>query len=276
VRAPTVSRRQFDLPERLATPESVYLNRRALLRGAANTAGLGLGLAPFTSLASPARGGSEADPDDRQLAATRNPDFQVERPLTDATLAARYNNFYEFGPDKHIAGGAQRLSIDPWSIEVGGLVERPQRFDARWVRFESFHRPSEAWSQALRFWYPWPYTETLRMDEAMNELVLLATGIYGRPLPRQHGAPARLVVPWKYGFKSLKSLVRIDVVREPPATFWHTLQPNEYGLTANVDPEVSHPRWSQASERLLGTGDRYPTLPLNGYGRWVERLYEGA
>jgi sulfoxide reductase catalytic subunit YedY len=111
------------------------------------------------------------------------------------------------------------------------------------------------------------------MAEAMNELTLLATGIYGHPLPKQHGAPMRLVVPWKYGFKSIKSIVKIEFSAEQPRTFWHSNRPQEYDFFANVDPSVPHPRWSQATERLIDTGERRKTLPYNGYGEWVSGLY---
>ena len=115
-------------------------------------------------------------------------------------------------------------------------------------------------------WYPCPTSRGLRLDEAMNELALVATGIYGRPLPPQHGAPIRMVLPWKYGFKSIKSIVRIELVAERPSTFWNQLQPREYGFHGNVDPHTPHPRWSQATERLIDTGARVPTEVYNGYG----------
>lgn len=121
--------------------------------------------------------------------------------------------------------------------------------------------------------YPWPYTEGLTMAEATNELTLLAVGIYGKPLAKQHGAPIRLVVPWKYGFKNCKSIVRITLTDKQPATFWNTLSPQEYGFKANVNPAVPHPRWSQAKDRMLGTGDEFPTELYNGYGDYVAELY---
>ena len=120
---------------------------------------------------------------------------------------------------------------------------------------------------------PWPYFEGLGMAEAMHPLSLIATGIYGHDLPKQHGAPLRLVVPWKYGFKSIKSLVRVDFVAERPKTFWNTLAPHEYDFDGNVDPRVAHPRWSQSSERVLPGGGRAPTLLYNGYAEQVARLY---
>lgn len=121
----------------------------------------------------------------------------------------------------------------------------------------------------------WPYVEGLRLDEAMHDLTLLATGLYGKPLPPQDGAPVRLVVPWKYGFKSIKSIVRIDLVQAMPISAWMDASPREYGFYANVNPSVSHPRWSQASERRIGKFERIATLPFNGYAEQVASLYAG-
>jgi sulfoxide reductase catalytic subunit YedY len=146
--------------------------------------------------------------------------------------------------------------------------------DARYVRFLSFFRPGQAPGQKRQTWYPWPYFEGLRMDEAMNDLAFMATGMYGHPLQKQNGAPIRLAVPWKYGYKSIKSIVRIELTDRQPPTFWSQLAAAEYSFLSNVDPTVPHPRWSQASEEIVGTGRRVPTLPYNGYGEWVASLYE--
>ncbi|HKY31043.1 MAG TPA: protein-methionine-sulfoxide reductase catalytic subunit MsrP [Candidatus Polarisedimenticolia bacterium] len=143
---------------------------------------------------------------------------------------------------------------------------------ARYVRLVSFHRPELAPGQARQPWYPWPYYEALTLAEASHELTLLATGVYGHPLPMQHGAPIRLVVPWKYGFKSIKSIVRIELTERKPATFWNDVAPLEYGFEADVDPSVPHPRWSQARERLIGTDLVVPTLPYNGYAELLAGL----
>jgi sulfoxide reductase catalytic subunit YedY len=140
------------------------------------------------------------------------------------------------------------------------------------VRFVSFHRPAEAPQQAGESDYPWPYVEGLTIAEAMNELALLAVGMYGQPLLKQHGAPVRLVVPWKYGYKSIKSVERIELVGREPATFWNTLNPRAYPFMSNVDPDVPRP-WDQSFETLLGTGERLPTKKYNGYGQWVAGLY---
>jgi sulfoxide reductase catalytic subunit YedY len=148
--------------------------------------------------------------------------------------------------------------------------------EARFVAFETFDQPEVAPHRAGSVGYPWPYTEGLTMEEATNELVLLATGMYGHPLLKQNGAPIRLVVPWKYGYKSIKSIVRITLTESQPATFWNTIQPDEYDFGANVNPDVPHPRWSQRSERMLGTGTVFDTILYNGYGEYVNSLYAKA
>jgi len=146
--------------------------------------------------------------------------------------------------------------------------------DAKYVRFETILDPEQMPGQKSSY-FPWPYIEGLRMDEAAHDLAFIATGIYGEPLLPQNGAPIRLVVPWKYGFKSIKSIVRIDFVAEMPVSLWMASGPNEYGFFANVNPSVNHPRWSQASERRIGTDDRVPTLLFNGYDEEVAHLYKG-
>jgi sulfoxide reductase catalytic subunit YedY len=145
---------------------------------------------------------------------------------------------------------------------------------AKYVRFETIYKPDEMPGQKQST-YPWPYEEGLRIDEAMNDLTLLATGLYGGELPAQSGGGIRLVVPWKYGFKSIKAIVKIDLTDKQPATMWSTIAPNEYGFYANVNPEVDHPRWSQASERRIGEFNRRETLMFNGYSDQVAYLYEG-
>lgn len=146
---------------------------------------------------------------------------------------------------------------------------------AKFVAFETFNKPNEApymKSSGTSTW-PWPYTEGLSMAEAMNELTFIATGLYGKPLLKQNGAPIRLVVPWKYGFKSGKSIVKIKLTSEQPVTFWNSINPEEYGFVANVNPDVPHPRWSQRTEWMLGTEKRYETKLYNGYGDYVSGLY---
>ncbi len=307
--------------EREATPESVYVNRRAFLRAlGAGSVGAGLFLAGCGLRASDAESPPPPprDPAGR-YPAPRNPRFTLDRPLTDEKIAAHYNNFYEFSAGKEaVAPRTRNFRIRPWTLEVTGLVSKPRTFDvddlvrtmpieerlyrhrcveawamavpwtgfplaallkqveprpaARYVRFTTFDHPKPL-GMRLSFWAPWPYREGLTMAEATNELAILATGIYGHPLPPQHGGPIRLVVPWKYGFKSIKSIVRIELVAERPATFWNTLSSEEYDFQANVNPAKPHPRWSQATERMLGTNERRKTLLYNGYEEWVAGLY---
>jgi len=166
--------------------------------------------------------------------------------------------------------------VIPWvGFPLARLLQQVQpSSDARYVRFETLLDPDEMPGQRQSF-YPWPYQEGLRLDEAMNDLTILATGLYGGELPAQSGGGIRLVVPWKYGFKSIKAIVKIELVRDQPATMWNTIAPNEYGFFANVNPDQSHPRWSQASERRIGEMDRRETLLFNGYADQVANLYDG-
>jgi methionine sulfoxide reductase catalytic subunit len=304
--------RGWDIPESEVTPEALALNRRAFLGG-----GAGLIAGAALPQAAAAQG---ADPTLDLYPAKQNPSYTLDRPVTDAELAANYNNFYEFGTSKDVVSAAKRLPTRPWTVSIDGMVEKPfeigfddlirkmpleerlYRFrcveawsmavpwtgfplkslvelakplgSAKYVKFETFMNPRVAPAQSQR-WYPWPYTEGLTMAEATNDLALMVTGIYGKPLPNQHGAPLRLITPWKYGFKSVKSIAKISFVAERPKTFWEGLQSSEYGFWANVNPEVPHPRWSQASEQLLGSRDRRPTLLFNGYAEQVAGLYKG-
>ncbi len=164
--------------------------------------------------------------------------------------------------------------VVPWTgFPLAELIRAADPLsDARYVKFVSFFDPQVATRQRLSH-FPWPYTEGLTLAEATNPLAFVATGMYGHPLLKQHGAPIRLVIPWKYGYKSCKSIVRIELTRERPSTFWNSLQPNEYGFQSNVNPNIPHPRWSQAEERMLGTDERYPTRLYNGYEEWVAELY---
>jgi sulfoxide reductase catalytic subunit YedY len=169
--------------------------------------------------------------------------------------------------------------IVPWiGFELAGLLNRVGvQPGAKFVAFETLVRPEEMPGQSSPF-IEWPYREGLRLDEAMHPLTIMATGLYGEPMPKQNGAPIRLVVPWKYGFKSIKSIVRISLVDTMPQTTWNMLQPSEYGFYSNVNPNVDHPRWSQASERRVGGGlfgGRQDTLMFNGYEAEVAGLYAG-
>ena len=295
------------------TPRATWMNRRSLMIGAGAAA-----------LAAPALAQTAAEaPLPGSLTYVRSPLSTDEMPNTLEDITS-YNNFYEFGTDKSDpAAYAQGLTVDPWSITIDGMVDRPGTYaledilkdvtleeriyrfrcveawsmvvpwigfelsdclnkvgvqpGAKYVAFETLVRPEEMPGQK-RGILEWPYREGLRLDEAMHPLTILATGLYGDPMPRQHGAPIRLIVPWKYGFKSIKSIVKISLVAEQPQTTWNMLQPSEYGFYSNVNPAVDHPRWSQASERRIGGGffaARVDTLPFNGYAEQVASLYDG-
>ncbi len=166
--------------------------------------------------------------------------------------------------------------VVPWNgFPLSDLIEKVQpKNNAKFIKFTSFDDPTVAPGQKRFSDLPWPYTEGLTMAEAMNELTFMATGIYGHSLPNQHGAPIRLVTPWKYGFKSIKSIVKIEFTETRPATFWNTLIPKEYEFEANVNPDVPHPRWSQRREKMIGTGDIFASMKYNGYGDFVADLYE--
>jgi sulfoxide reductase catalytic subunit YedY len=172
--------------------------------------------------------------------------------------------------------------VEAWSMAVpwaGFAMSELVKFakplnGAKYISMETFKDDKMAPGQK-QFWYPWPYVEALTIEEATNELAFIGTGLYGKPMPKQNGAPLRLVAPWKYGFKSIKSVVRFTFTDKRPKSFWERIQPAEYGFWANVNPEVPHPRWSQATERVLGKGDtRVPTLIYNGYGEYVADLYK--
>jgi sulfoxide reductase catalytic subunit YedY len=310
----TRSRPSWFLPDRAATPESIYLRRRELL------AGLAAGSMLLTSGCGDAAAENQPPIAGDLYPAKRNDAFQADRALTPEELATTYNNFYEFGSHKQISSDAQDLVLRPWQVTIDGLVEKPITLDAeelvRKMALEERiyrHRCVEAWSMTVPWtgfplrslvemarplsdarylkmttfmnpdvaygqrqpWYPWPYVEGLTMAEATHELAFIVTGLYGKPVPRQNGAPLRLVTPWKYGFKSVKSIVRFEFARERPVSFWEAIQASEYGFWANVNPDVPHPRWSQATERVLGTDEQVPTLLFNGYGDQIAALYRG-
>jgi sulfoxide reductase catalytic subunit YedY len=172
--------------------------------------------------------------------------------------------------------------VEAWSMVIPWvgfplsklLAEVEPQSGAKYVRFETIFDPEQMPGQRSSI-YPWPYQEGLRIDEAMNDLAILATGLYGGELPAQNGGGIRLVVPWKYGFKSIKAIVNIELTDQQPSTLWNTIAPNEYGFYANVNPNVDHPRWSQGSERRIGEFGRRETLMFNGYEEQVSYLYEG-
>ena len=201
-------------------------------------------------------------------------DGMVEAPLTIAIDDLLKKMPLEERLYRHRCVEAWSMAV-PWSgFPMKALVDLARPLSAaKYVHMETFMNPDVAEGQRA-VWYPWPYVEGLTIAEATNELAFMVTGIYGKPLPPQNGSPLRLATPWKYGFKSIKSIVKFTFTDQRPVSFWETLQASEYGFWANVNPEVPHPRWSQASERVLGTGDRVPTQLFNGYAEFVADLYK--
>lgn len=297
-------RRDYDpIPSSQITPESIYHERRSLMKLTASAAVL--------AASSPLMGAFE---------------FRKEKSSLDLTpfdLVSSYNNFYEFSVDKE--GPAQlskHFKTRPWTISVGGEVQKPLTLDidaiikkipleeriyrlrcvegwamvipwvgfslasllkaagltskSKYVEFETLYDPAQFPGQNQSFGtIPFPYREGLRIDEAMHPLTILAVGLYGKELLPQNGAPIRLVVPWKYGFKSIKSIVKITLKEHQTRSTWNEVAPNEYGFYANVNPAVDHPRWSQARERVIGKFFKQDTLAFNGYGAEVAHLYKG-
>jgi methionine sulfoxide reductase catalytic subunit len=310
-----IHRRGWEIPERLATPEHLFFNRRAFL---ALSGAAALSLSTGASRAQ--RVADLPDPTKDLYPAKRNDAFTLDRPVTDEKINTSYNNFYEFGSSKNVAKAAQKLELRPWTVKIDGMVEKAQEIgiddlirkvpleerlyrhrcveawsmaipwtgfpvarllelakplsSAKYLRMETFHNPSVAPGQR-QTWYPWPYVEGLTVAEAANELAFLVTGAYSKPVSKVQGAPLRLAVPWKYGFKSIKSIVRFTFTDQRPKSYWEALQSSEYGFWANVNPDVPHPRWSQATEELIGLNERRPTLIFNGYGDHVAALYRG-
>ncbi len=176
---------------------------------------------------------------------------------------------------RHRCVEAWSMSIAWTGFPLAKLVEMAKPLaSAKYVQMQTFMDAKMA-SEQRKTWMPWPYTEGLTIEEATNELAFLATGAYGHSMAKVHGAPLRLAVPWKYGFKHIKSIVRFTFTDKRPKSYWEHLQASEYGFWANVNPQVAHPRWSQASEEVIGTGERKPTLLFNGYGEFVADLYKG-
>jgi sulfoxide reductase catalytic subunit YedY len=203
-------------------------------------------------------------------------DGMVEAPMTlDAEQLVHAMGGFEERLYRHRCVEAWAMAV-PWSgVPLANLMKVAKPLSgAKYLRMETFLDPEVAPGQK-QVWYPWPYVEGLTLKEAQNELAFLATGIYGKALPNQNGAPIRLVVPWKYGFKSIKSITRFTFTDERPVSFWEELAGNEYGFWANVNPGIPHPRWPQKSERLLGSDERVPTMMFNGYRDQVEYLYSG-
>ena len=290
------SKRGWELPESVATPEDVFRDRRRLLKTAAAGSillaapGLLAGCdEPSEGIAKIAGAASDeaTDPSEKLYPVKRNLRYRLDRALTPPELATTYNNYYEFGSSKTIWSKAQALPIRPWTVSISGLVEKPFEIgidellakmpleerlyrhrcveawsmavpwsgfplkalvdlarplsSAKYLQMETFQNPEVAGGQKAS-WYPWPYIEGLTIAEAVNELAFIATGLYGKAIPKQNGAPLRLAVPWKYGFKSTKAIVRFAFTDKRPVSFWEEIAPREYGFWANVNPEVPHPR----------------------------------
>ena len=300
------------------TDESVYLNRRALLRAAGIAAGgIAAGACAAEDAAAPP---AESD----RFANLLKSPFSTDAKPTSYDDVTTYNNYYEFGTGKgDPSKNSRKFKSQPWTVTVSGECDKPGQYSyedivkphpfeeriyrlrcveawsmvvpwvgiplaaiikrlaptsrAKYVVFQTLYDPDRMPGQK-RAVLDWPYTEGLTIEEAMNPLTLIATGLYGRELPNQNGAPLRLVVPWKYGFKSIKGIVDIAFSETRPVTSWEGAASSEYGFYANVNPNVDHPRWSQARERVIGSGlfsEKVPTLMFNGYGDEVADLYKG-
>ncbi|KUF10431.1 protein-methionine-sulfoxide reductase catalytic subunit MsrP [Pseudoponticoccus marisrubri] len=297
-----------DLTRADATPEAVFLNRRRVL------AGLGIGAAGLGIAGLPGRAQAQdaLEPNSWEDITSYNNFYEFgtrkddpkrnAHMLTTEPWSVTIDGMVDKPGDYAFADIMSQMSVEeriyrlrcveawsmvvPWNgFELADLLDLAGvKPEARYVAFETAYRPEEM--PGVRFpVLDWPYVEGLRLDEARHPLTIMATGIYGRDIPNQNGAPLRLVVPWKYGFKSIKSVVRITLTDEQPPTSWNKSQPSEYGFYSNVNPNVDHPRWSQATERVIGSGgggllgrlqvERQPTLMFNGYEDEVASLYEG-
>ncbi|SMF02539.1 protein-methionine-sulfoxide reductase catalytic subunit MsrP [Pseudogulbenkiania subflava] len=288
-----------DIPPSEITPEAVYLNRRSFMLGAA---GLLLSAETLAALAAKKSPLSTGEPPNslKDITGYNNYyEFGTDKadPAANAgRLKTRpWNVVVDGDVMKPRSFGIEELlkfpqeeriyrlrCVEGWSMVIpwigfplASLLKQVQPTgQAKYVAFETLQRPAEMPGQQRRV-LDWPYREGLRLDEALHPLTLLAVGLYGNPLPNQNGAPIRLVVPWKYGFKSIKSIVRIRLTDKQPPTSWNLAAPDEYGFYSNVNPAVDHPRWSQASERRIGEFFKRKTLPFNGYADQVAGLYRG-
>jgi sulfoxide reductase catalytic subunit YedY len=323
-----VVKKQNEIRSSEITDEKTYLSRRNFIRAAA-LAGSTLATMGIYRFFNPEPPNEIVTAEIRDVAKPEN--FRTEEKLNSFEQITNYNNFYEFSTDKRgVARNAQDFVTRPWTIEVGGLVQKPKIFGieellkfeqeeriyrlrcvegwsmvipwigfplkkildaveplgtAKYVAFQTFYAGSNpkidlpegknGMQSSLFAGIDFPYVEGLRLDEALHPLTILATGLYGKQMPNQNGAPIRLIVPWKYGFKSIKSVVRIELTADEPPTTWNIAAPREYGFYSNVNPKVAHPRWSQSSEQRIGEYTRRETLPFNGYADEVAKLYEG-
>jgi sulfoxide reductase catalytic subunit YedY len=302
------------LPERLATPEQAFLDRRAFIAGAGSIAAAGalpdfshaaVNDADPTSDLYPAKRNPkykipfELTPEEVNSTYNNFYEFGSHKKIYEAAQALPIRPWevmidgevekpFKIGIDelirkmqleerlyRHRCVEAWSMTV-PWSgFPMKSLVELAKPLSgAKFVRLETFKNPAVARGQKAA-WYPWPYVEGLTIEEATNELTFMVTGAYGKPMAKQFGAPLRLAVPWKYGFKHIKSIVRFTFTDTRPKSFWEVVQSNEYGFWANVNPKYDHPRWSQATERVLGTSITVPTLKYNGYEEFVAHMYKG-
>ncbi|MEP2531507.1 protein-methionine-sulfoxide reductase catalytic subunit MsrP [Shimia sp.] len=286
-----------DLTHADVTPEGAFLNRRQIMAGLA-----GIGMA---GLAAPARANTDLEPTDWDVITQYNNFYEFgtgkddpaanAHTLTTSPWTIKIDGMVDKPGDYALDDIMSKMTIEeriyrfrcveawsmvvPWNgFELKDLLDMAGvKPEAKYVAMETLFRPEEMPGQNVPF-IEWPYVEGLRLDEAMNPLTIMASGIYGKDIPNQNGAPLRLVVPWKYGYKSIKSVVRITLTDKEPPTSWNKAIPNEYKFYSNVNPEVDHPRWSQETERPIGGGifaKRKPTLMFNGYEKEVASLYEG-
>lgn len=312
-----------DIKSSEITPEKTYINRRNFMKAGilAGTTLATTGLYRYLNPQPPVLPDLDAlETVAPQVEQTEIVTADGEK-LTEYRDITSYNNYYEFSTAKDgVASRATAFSTRPWTVDVGGLVNKPATFGienllkiaqedrvyrhrcvegwsmvipwigfplkalldkvepngkAKFVAFETVFRPAEMPNQRSSYVLDFPYVEGLRLDEAMNDLTILATGLYGKVLPNQNGAPLRLVVPWKYGFKGIKSIVKITLTDTMPPTTWNLSASSEYGFYSNVNPNVPHPRWSQASERRIGEIGLRKTTIFNGYADQVAKLYDG-
>jgi sulfoxide reductase catalytic subunit YedY len=302
------TRQSWEIPEREATPESSYRTRREILRtagflGAAAMLPAAESMGPYPAKRNPsftldrpiteeaaATGYNnyyEFHPTDKERAKDLTGKF-VSRPWTiDVGGLVNKPKKYDLDDLLKRMPFEERLyrfrCVERWAMAVpwtgfpiSALVKEVEpKPEAKYIRFVTVNRPEQMPGMKMAPFYPWPYFEGLRMDEAMNPLSLFVTGIYGKPLPPQNGAPFRVITPWKYGYKSPKSIVKIEFVAKQPGTFWNQLQSSEYGFYSNVNPGKPHPRWSQAVEQLIPSGERRKTLLYNGYQEHVASMYNG-
>lgn len=305
-----IRRKGWEIPESQVTPEAIAMNRRALLgAGAASILAPALigtahaqvaALAPIPGLArNAAFDAGRAITEEREATTFNNYyEFGTSKNIVRAAQALpmkpwkiKLDGMIKTPRDIDIEELLKSVSLEervyrhrcveawamtvPWAgFPVSQLLKLAEPMGS--AKYVVFTTASDKSMPGLRqSWYPWPYTEAVTIEEAANNLAFLATGLYGKAMPPQNGGPIRLVLPWKYGFKGTKSIVRITFTDQRPKSFWETIQSQEYGFWANVNPAVPHPRWSQATERLLGSDERVPTKIYNGYGDFVASLYAG-